>query len=188
MSSMQSCAEPAIGRPSRFRAAGAPRVVAEDGAMLALACVLGIMESWVPSPVPGARLGLANVAVIVVLLRGGWVRAARVSVARVVLVGLVTGTLFGPASFLSLAGAAASVVCMAAAGRVPGLSVVGVSVAGAFSHVAAQLVAASVLTASGAVVQLATPALLSSLPLGIATGAAAGALISRLEGCSRRVG
>jgi heptaprenyl diphosphate synthase len=156
--------------------------------MLALACVLGIIESWVSSPVPGVRLGLANAAVLAVLLRGGWMRAARVSLARVALVGLVTGTLFGPVSALSFSGAAASVVCMALAARVQGLSVLGISVAGAFSHVAAQLLTASVFVASGAVVTLATPALLASLPLGLVTGSAAGALISRLEGSCRRVG
>jgi heptaprenyl diphosphate synthase len=162
--------------------------VAEDGAMLALACVLGIVESWIPSPVPGIRLGLANAAVLVVLLRGGWARAARVSLARVAIVGVATGTLLGPVSALSLAGAAASVACMALAARLGGLSTLGISVAGAFSHVAAQLAAASVLVASGAVAALATPALLASLPLGLVTGSVAGALISRLEGICRRVG
>lgn len=187
MSSMQSSADTLPAAVATRRPGAVARTVAEDGALLALACVLGIVESWVPSPVPGVRLGLANAAILVVLVRSGWVRAFRLSVARVALVGLATGTLLGPVCALSISGAVASVSCMAAARRIPGLSVVGVSVVGAFTHVAAQLIAASVLVASGAVVALATPALLSSLPLGLATGAIAGALVSRLEGMHRRV-
>ncbi|MCX8006791.1 MAG: Gx transporter family protein [Coriobacteriia bacterium] len=167
--------------PQRHEAA---RALASDAVMLALACALGLVESWVPSPLPGVRLGLANAATLVVLLKWGWRPALRVTFARVLLVGMLAGTLGGPAFLLSAAGAAASVAAMACAARARGLSPMGISAMGAFAHVAAQLTAAAFVVSTGAVVTLATPALLSCLPLGLATGAVAGALISRTEGSS----
>lgn len=183
MSSTRSYGEVAsladCGRPRR---AAATWALSADGALVALACVLGIVESWLPAPVPGARLGLANVAVLVALVRYGWARAARVGMCKVLLVGLATGSIGGPAFVLSAAGTAASLIAMGALVRCGRFSVSGASVGGSFAHVAAQLLVASAVASSSAVALLATPALLASIPLGMLTGAAASALISRLEG------
>lgn len=183
MSSTRSYGEVAslagCGRPRRAVAAQA---ISEDGALVALACVLAIVEAWLPSPLPGARLGLANIAVLVALVRHGWRRAARVSACKVLLVGLASGSIGGPAFALSAAGAAASLGAMGALVRCESVSVFGASVGGSFAHVAGQLLAASAFASSSAVAPLATPALLVSIPLGMLTGALASALISRLEG------
>ncbi|MDI6712210.1 MAG: Gx transporter family protein [Anaerosomatales bacterium] len=183
MTSTRSYGEAAalVGCGGRRRGA-AVRVLSEDAALVSLACVLGLVESWLPAPVLGVRLGLANVVVLVALVRSGWVRAARVSAAKVLLVGLAGGSLGGPAFVLSAAGALASLIAMQALLWTKRFSVAGVSLGGSFAHVAGQLVSAAALASSSVVAALATPALLASIPLGMITGMIAGALVSRLEG------
>ena len=47
--------------------------------LAALAITIHIVESALPSPLPGVKPGLANVVTIVVLWRYGWAAAAWVS-------------------------------------------------------------------------------------------------------------
>ena len=151
--------------------------------LLALAAVLGYVESVLvpPLPVPGVRLGLANIAVVLALANLGARDALTVSVGRVLVVGLVAGTLAGPGSLLALAGALASwgtMALLALAGS--RFSVVGWSVAGAAAHVAAQLVAASAITGSPAPLAFAPVSLFLALGCGLAIGLVCRLLLSRL--------
>lgn len=159
------------------------RRVVLGGVLLAGACVLGLLEASIASPVPGVRLGLANIAVIVAFVTVGRRSALAVTLLRVVVVGLATGALLGPVSALAFAGAAASWLAMAFALKSRfGFSLIGVSVAGASAHVLAQFIAAAALTSAPGVLRLAPYALLVSLLFGIATGFAARSVVSRLKG------
>jgi heptaprenyl diphosphate synthase len=161
----------------------ATRYAALGAALLALACILGLLEASLPSvaPVPWLRLGLANIAVVVALVVGGGRMAAIVSTGRVVIVGLATGTLAGPAGAMALAGAAASLAVMWALWRAElGLSPIGWSAAGSVAHVTAQFAVAAVLLGSGALVTLAVPSLLVALLLGALVGSVASVVVSRL--------
>ncbi len=165
------------------RIAAPARRVVLAGVLLAGACVLGLLEASVASPVPGVRLGLANIAVIVAIVVIGERAALAVSVLRVGIVGLATGTLLGPVSVLALAGAVASWAAMVLALRSRArFTLIGVSIAGAAAHILSQFAAAGLLTGAPGIVRLASPALLASLLFGIATGFAARSVISRLEG------
>ena len=159
------------------------RRVATTGILLALACVLGLVESLlvVPLPVPGLRLGLANIAVVIALALLGPGSALFVSIGRVVIVGLATGTLFGPTSAMSFAGALAAWAAMAglaSCGRT--FSCVGWSVGGSAANVIAQLLAASVLAGTLVPLALLPLSLGLSLPSGMGVGFAARTLLSRV--------
>ncbi len=158
--------------------------LARSAALLAMASSLGLVESlWLPAlPLPGMRLGLANLAVILALVTLGPVEALGVSLGRVVVVGLATGTLFGPVTALSLAGACAAWVAMVLVrSRGPAFSVVGWSVAGSAASVVAQLVAAALMIATPAVLALTPLVLALSLPSGLAIGLVARLLVSRIS-------
>lgn len=151
--------------------------------LLALAAVIGYLETVLltPLPIPGLRLGLANVAVIVTLSRFGPRAAALVSLGRVVLVALVAGTLATPTFLLSAGGACASLVVMIAlssAGSV--FSVIGWSLAASAAHVIAQLCVASLFVGGPAPLALAPVALALSLPLGYVVGCLARLLLFRI--------
>jgi heptaprenyl diphosphate synthase len=98
-------------------------------------------ESLLPTPIPWLKLGLANIISLITLMLYGMRPAIMVTLIRVVVVSLFTGTFLGPAFILSLAGGLISTFAM---GSVLFLSprlfsVVGISLIGAFFHNITQL-------------------------------------------------
>jgi heptaprenyl diphosphate synthase len=151
--------------------------------LLSVAVILGYVESVVlpPLPVPGLRLGLANIAVVVALATFGLRAAAIVSLGRVFLVALALGTLGSPSFVLALGGAVAALVLMALLSRAGStFSVVGWSVAGSAAHVSAQLAVAVLIVGSNSPLLLMPVALGLSVPLGLTVGHIARLLLSRI--------
>jgi heptaprenyl diphosphate synthase len=145
--------------------------------------VLGLVEASLPAlPVaPWLRLGLANIAVVVALATGGAKTAGAVSIGRVAIVGLATGSLASPVFAMSLAGALASLGAMIAARRsFAGLSLVGWSIAGSAAHVLGQFAIAALLLGTTGVLMLAPPSLLAAVAFGALTGSLARIVVSRL--------
>jgi heptaprenyl diphosphate synthase len=160
-----------------------PRALAVAGLLVALGAVLGLVESALipPLPVPGVRIGVANVAIVLALALLGPRKALAVSVLRVVVVGIAAGTLGGPSLLLALAGALCAWATMTALSlRGDTFSVVGWSVAGAAAHVVGQLLAASALTGSFAALFFAPLSITLALACGLSIGLSARLLLSRL--------
>lgn len=153
----------------RERRACMAKRVALTGVMTALGIVLGWLESLVPfTPgIPGVKLGVANIAALLVLYRLSWKEAATVSILRI----LISCMLFGNpiTGIYSLAGAALSLLIMVLLKRLDGLSMTGVSAAGGVAHNIGQILAAWLL--------LGTDAILYYLPILLATGVVSGVLI-----------
>ncbi len=106
------------------------------------AMMLSYIESLFPFffGVPGMKLGLANLAVVMALYLYGWREALMVNVLRILLTGLLFGNMFSV--LFSLSGALVSFICMLSARKL-GLSLYGVSMAGGVSHNAGQLLTAA---------------------------------------------
>lgn len=106
----------------------------------ALAIAIHVLESAIPSPIPGIKIGLANVVTIVVLVHFGWRIAAWVSLLRVLIGSLIIGSFLSPTFILSLSGACASltVIGLAYAIAKNHLSALGYSVLAAIAHIMAQ--------------------------------------------------
>jgi len=104
------------------------------------------IEGLIPSPIPWLRLGLANIITLVALALYGLYPAIMVTLVRVVLGSLFTGTFLGPAFLLSLGGGLASTLAMSFCFlTMPRLfSAVGISIIGALFHNAVQLLIAHV--------------------------------------------
>ena len=154
------------------------------GSLTALASVLGLVEATVlpPLPLPGVKLGLANIAVLIALTSLGRANALFVSLSRVVVVGVVTGTLLGPSGALSLGGALAAWATMALlSGAGERFSVVGWAVGGSAAHVAAQFLVAWGISGVLLPPFVMAGSLGSSAITGLATGTVTLALLSRLE-------
>jgi heptaprenyl diphosphate synthase len=102
------------------------------------------IESLLPSPIPWMRLGLANVITVIALLLYGFRTAMLVTLVRVIISSLITGTFPGPAFILSLGGGVLSTMSMGVVVLLaPGLfSAVGLSIIGAFIHNMTQLILA----------------------------------------------
>jgi len=178
-SSMLASAELAVPR----LVVGSTRRAAVGAALLACACVLGLLESSLPPllPAPWLRLGLANIAVVAALAVAGRRTAVIVAMGRVFLVGLATGTLAGPVTLIAGAGAVASVgvMCLLESFGTR-YSMLGWSAAGSAAHVLAQFGVAAVLLRSSALLSLAPPSILIALCLGAGVGLLARTVVSRL--------
>jgi heptaprenyl diphosphate synthase len=107
----------------------------------AYALALHGFESLLPTPVPWLRLGLANIITLTALVLYGLRVAIMVTLIRVILSSLLTGTFLGPAFILSLGGGITSTLAMGFVLSIaPRLfSIIGLSLIGALFHNIAQL-------------------------------------------------
>ncbi len=150
------------------------REVTRLGLLTGTAVILFVLESLVPRPLPWVRLGLANLPVMLALFLHGFGPALGVSLAKVFLGGLFSGTLGGPATMLALGASVSSLGAMAAVRRwcCGVFSPVGVSVIGAVVHQVVQLALAARLIGHGGVWAL--------LPLAVVAGVGSGGGIGLL--------
>lgn len=159
------------------------RVLVRLALWTAVGAVLCGLERMIPQPIPWAKLGIANLAAIIVLYGFGWRFALLVNVARVLTVALFLGSWATPIFALSLGGAITSVLAMAfvrAAGK-RRVSVISVSAVGAFVHMLTQFAIASLLIARhGGLFIFAGPSLLVAIVSGVLIGLLASLLLSRL--------
>lgn len=112
------------------------------GVFTALALILSYVELLIPINfgIPGAKLGLANLVIVVLLYRNGWREALLLSVVRIVLAGFMFTNLFS--ILYSLAGGILSLGVMSLLKWKNIFSVTGVSIAGGVSHNVGQLLVA----------------------------------------------
>ena len=109
--------------------------------MAAVALGLAILESAIPSPLPGVKPGLANIVTLIVLTRYGWRAAAWVSLLRVLAGSLLFGNFLAPGFFLSLSGALLSLAVLALSQHLPKrwFGPVSHSIYAAFAHITGQM-------------------------------------------------
>lgn len=142
--------------------------------LCALALVLSYVESLLPplTAVPGIKIGLGNIAVVLALYGIGTWAALGLSLLRLILSSLLFGT--GMSFLYGLAGALLSFFGMALLKKTDRFSPIGVSGAGGVLHNLGQVLVA--------VLVLDTPAILGYLPALVLTGTLSGALVGLLGG------
>ncbi|MFZ2631509.1 MAG: Gx transporter family protein [Desulfosalsimonadaceae bacterium] len=155
--------------------------------LTAVACVLQISESMIPHPVPGLRLGLANMITLVALVVLGFRPAMEIAVCRTLLSSLILGTFMSPTFILSVAGAVISTLAMGFFMRIARLrshfrpSIIGISILGALIHNLVQLYLAYLLLIRHGGIFVFLPWLcMGALVMGWVTGTVAGSVCRRL--------
>ncbi len=138
--------------------------------MLAIAIVLNIIESFIPMIVPGVKLGLANIIILIMLYEFRSIEAFLVDVLRILLAGLLRGSFLTPTFLMSLSGGMISFGIMFIFSKIKVFSVIGVSVLGAISHAAGQIFAAILILSTKAVLYYLPFIGLLSLLTGIFSG------------------
>lgn len=149
------------------------------GVLTAGAVVIAILESFIPSiGIPGIKLGLANIVILVVLYELGILDAILVNLIRVIVVGLVRGTFLSFGFLMSLTGAALSLLVMIIFYLlIRKFSIIGVSVIGALFHVIGQILIAMIYLGTSYVVLYLPVIALSSIITGVFVGIVAQAII-----------
>lgn len=120
--------------------------IAQYGCLLAFAMLVSYVEALIPFyfGIPGAKLGLANSAIVLSLYLFGGVPALLINVGRVILTGLLFTNVYS--ILYSLAGAVVSFVIMLIIKKIKGFSMIGVSIAGGVAHNLGQLLIAVMIT------------------------------------------
>ncbi len=161
------------------------RRVALLGALLAISLVLAVAENMLgalaPLPIPGVKLGLANIVSLFILSYFSLPAALVVGLLRAFLASLFSG---GLGVFLfSAPGALLSILAMAAAQRgIRALSLAGISMIGACVHNLAQVCVAVLLTGETNLFYYAFALIAVGAVAGTITGIVARTTFSRVAG------
>lgn len=151
--------------------------------LAALALALSYLESFFPPllllPLPGVKLGLANIVTVYALYALGASSALAILVVRCLLGSLFAGN--ASALLFSLLGGLAAMLVMIALHALPRLSVYGVSVGGAAAHNCGQVAAAMLTLGSAAPLAYLPFLLLVSVFTGALTGFVAALLFRAMR-------
>lgn len=153
--------------------------IALVGVLTAAAIVVSILESFIPSVgIPGVKLGLANILIIITLYEIGVVEAILVNLIRVFITGLLRGTLMSMGFLMSLTGAVLSLGIMILFYLlIKQFSVIGVSVIGSLFHVTGQILIAMIFLGTAYIIFYLPIIAISAIITGVFVGLVSGAII-----------
>lgn len=157
------------------------RTVALYGMLIALAFIFSYVEAMIPLPVPvpGVKLGLANLVNMVGLYTVGAAGTAAVSLVRIVLVGFTFSNMFS--MLYSLAGGIVSLAVMILARKTGWFGQVGVSILGGIFHNIGQLTIAALVTQTAGVFAYFPVLLVAGVITGAVIGMLGGMVVERIS-------
>ena len=149
------------------------------GVLTAATIVIAIAESFIPSiGIPGVKLGLANIMILITLYELGILEAVGINVARVFVVSLVRGTFLSMGFLMSLTGAVLSLgVMILFYLLVKKFSIIGVSVIGSLFHVFGQILVAMFYLGTAYVIYYLPVIAISAIITGVLVGVTAKLII-----------
>ena len=151
------------------------------GLSIAIALILSYIESQIPAliAIPGIKVGLPNLIIIVILYKIGWKEAVVVSILRIFLVSLLFGNV--QTMTFSLAGANVSLLSMILLRKLGDFSCITVSIVGGVFHNVGQIIAACLWTLTAQVAYYLPVLLVSGTLAGAVIGLISGILVKRLD-------
>ncbi len=158
------------------------------GLMTALAMILSYVEFLIPIPlpIPGIKLGFANIAIIVILYIYGQKQMIAVNIIRVILVSILFGNI--TAFIFSMSGAILAMLLMIILKRCKAFSIRGVSCAGAVMHNLGQILAAAFVMGTSAIIYYLPILIIAGLVCGLITGLLASIVVDRMSGLNSNDG
>ena len=149
--------------------------------------ILFVVEAQVPRPLPWMKLGLGNIAVVLALFLYGGGAAAAVGVVKIVVGGLLSGSLSAPTFVIGGGAGLASVALMILVRSTTRdlFSPVGVSILGSLTHQVAQLALAYIYIGTAGIFSLLPLFLLSGLFSGFLIGLLVAWALAKLQAAGR---
>ena len=144
--------------------------LATCSALTALALIFSYVEVLIPFSfgIPGIKLGLANIVVLISIYSLGAKYGLFINLARIALSALMFGNAFSV--IYALSGGLISLAVMLLAKRAKVFSVIGVSMAGGVFHNLGQLLVAALVMQTGRIMYYFPVLLISGMITGILTG------------------
>ncbi len=147
-----------------------------------LAITLHVFESYLVVPLPyGIKLGFANIVALVVMEVMSVKDMFLINFLRVVLSGMIRGTIFHYTWFISCGGVLCSSIAMAIVKKVWKLPLVSLSIIGALFHGIGQVIVVVYLYQNVFVSYILILIMITSIPTGIFTGLCANSIVSYLQ-------
>ena len=156
------------------------RQITTMGMLVALAMVLGFVETLIPINlgVPGMKLGLANIVVVIALFLFDVKTAVVVSILRIILIAMTFGNM--SMMFYSIAGASLSLLSMIAISKIKSFSLISVSIVGGIMHNVGQIICAAFVVRTNGVFTYLPVLMIAGLVSGALIGIVAGLISVRL--------
>ena len=157
------------------------KMIAILGVIASFAAILSYIEAIISFDiwVPGVKLGLANLAIVLVLYWYGSKEAILVNIVRILIVGLLFGNTFS--ILFSLAGAFISLIAMSITKKINLFTVLGVSVSGGVFHNIGQMFVATFVVKSYSIVYYIPVLIIAGVITGTIIGIVAGKLLERFK-------
>ena len=154
--------------------------IAYWGVFLALALVCSYVESLIPISfgIPGVKLGLTNIVVILMLYTIGAKDAILISVLRIILAGFMFGNAFS--IIYSLAGGILSFIVMLLLKNTGKLKILSISTAGGISHNVGQLIVAALVVENYNILFYVPVLIIAGISTGFLIGLLAGEIVLRI--------
>lgn len=150
--------------------------------LTAVSILFHMIESMipVPVPVPGFKLGLANIVGLIAYYLFDARVMLSVNIMRVVLASLLRGMLFGTGFWLSMCGVLLSTLACILARKTP-MSIYGVSVAGSNAHAIGQVIAVTLIYQQFFMQAILPVLILLGIPTGLFVAHVAKAVLKRIH-------
>ena len=154
--------------------------VAYFGVFTALALIFSYVETLIPINfgIPGVKLGLANLIIVIALYKMRLREVYLLSIVRVLLSGFIFGNYFS--IIYSLAGGLLSLTVMAVFKRKDGFSIMGISIAGGVFHNVGQLIVAMLVVEKFSVAYYVPVLLIAGMITGLLIGIVSNEMLKRL--------
>lgn len=150
------------------------------GVFTALALIFSYVETLIPIHlgIPGVKLGLANLIIVITLYKMGTKEAYILSIVRVVLAGFIFGNMFS--ILYSMSGGLLSLSVMTLLKKTDKFSVMGISMAGGVFHNVGQLLMSAIVLESLSITYYLPVLLISGVLTGFLIGFIANEMLKRL--------
>lgn len=148
--------------------------------LLAMSILLHMLEPSLPIPIPGVKLGLANIIGLITFFMFSYKEMFSVNIMRVLIASLLRGIIFGTGFWLSMAGVLLSSLMVVVLRKTTKLSIVGLSVASAVFHSLGQIIVICFLNSTWLMIYWLPIMWVSAVPTGVITGTLAQQVLRRI--------
>lgn len=151
------------------------------GMFISVTLVVSYLESFIPIPlpVPGIKIGLANIVILWILYSMNIKAAITISVLRVLLTGFLFGNIYS--ILFSLVGATLSLGIMILLKKIKKFSIIGVSIAGGVFHNFGQIIVAMIVLENAKVMYYLPVLIVSGVIFGIIIGIVGAILFKKIK-------
>ncbi len=149
--------------------------------LLAMSILMHMLEPSLPIPIPGVKLGLANILGLITLILFDAKSMILLNFMRVIIASLLKGIIFGTGFWLSMGGVVASTIITLILYKTKKFTPIGLSVASSAFHGLGQIIVLMYINQTVMMIYWLPLLWFSSIPTGWVTGNISSQVLKRLK-------